>query len=157
MRGQRGITLIELLVTLGVIAVLAAISTLASQPLMNSYRVRAAARQVVSDFQFARLSAVKEGRNWTVCFAPGEPAVTSYIVTNDPGACATANAPFYVRTTDLTAFSGVTASENFAGTSVTFGARGTASPLPGNVTLRSLDGARTIAVTLGASGNPRIQ
>ncbi len=155
MRGERGFTLIELLVAVAIIATVGAMSVLGSQPLLNSYRLRSAARQVISDLQFARLSAVKEGRDWTVCFTPGEPAVTSYLITNDPGACGSATPPFYVRNTDLSAFPGVTASETFGGTSVTFRPRGTAST--GTLIMKSPDGTKTLTVALGATGNPRIQ
>lgn len=150
MRTERGATLMELLVTVGIVAVLGAVSVLGSQQLLTGYRLRSAARQIMGDLQFARLSAIKEGRTYTVCFSPGETAVASYLITNTAGCGAPA-----VRTTALSGFPGVTAAENFSGTSVTFAAQGTAST--GNMTLTSSDGAKTITVVLGAAGNPRIQ
>jgi Tfp pilus assembly protein FimT len=154
MRTERGATLMELLIAAGIVAVLGVVSVLGAQQLSNSYRVRAAARQVMSDFQFARVSAVKEGRTWAVCFTPGDTAVTSYRIINDPAGCASASPP--VRTTNLSGFPGVAVAENFTGTSVAFGSQGTATPT-GTMTMTSPDGARTLTVSLGAAGNPRIQ
>lgn len=152
MRTERGATLMELLVTLGIIAVLGGMSVLGSQQLSTSYRVRSAARDIMGDLQFARLSAIKEGRTYTVCFTPGDNVVTSYLITNDPAACASVNPP--IRTTTI---SGVTAVENFAGTSVAFAAQGTVSGGGGTMAVTSLNGARTVTVALGPAGNPRVQ
>lgn len=143
----------ELLVVVGIIGIVGAVSVLGSQQLLNSYRVRSAARQVMGDLQFARLSAIKEGRTYTVCFTPGDTAVTSYRITS--AGCASATPP--VRTTAMSGFPGVTAVENFSGTSVTFAPQGTTSGAGGDVTVQSSDGTKTVRVTLGTAGTTRIQ
>lgn len=148
MRAERGATLMELLVTVGIIAIVGAVSVLGSQQLLNSYRVRSAARQVMGDLQFARLSAIKEGRIYRVCFIPGDTVVTAYQITN--GACGTTP----IRTTNVNNL-GVTATENFTGTKVDFSPQGTASV--GQVTVQSADGTKVVNVAMGAAGNPRIQ
>jgi Tfp pilus assembly protein FimT len=137
----------ELLVTIGLIAVMSAIAYPSIRDLGRGYQIRGAARQIYSDMQMARLGAIKEGKNWSLVFSPGDNAFTSYIVRNGAG-----NTVKTVGITDL--YTGMTYEENFAsGTQVTFAANGTASS--GNV--RVLRDSRALRVTVNNnSGNIRI-
>jgi Tfp pilus assembly protein FimT len=138
----------ELLVTIGLIAVMSAIAYPSIRDLGRGYQIRGAARQIYSDMQMARLGAIKEGKNWSLVFSPGDNSFTSYIVRNGAG-----NTVKTVGITDL--YTGMTYEENFAsGTQVTFAANGSAGPA-GNV--RVIRGGRSLRLTVNNnSGNIRI-
>jgi prepilin-type N-terminal cleavage/methylation domain-containing protein len=61
-KGPQGLTLMELILCMAVMAILlAAASPLMSQ-VSSGYKIRGAARELATDIQFARLLAVKEKR-----------------------------------------------------------------------------------------------
>jgi type IV fimbrial biogenesis protein FimT len=66
----KGFTLMELIITLAVLAVLLAIATPSLERLSSAYKLRGATREVATDLQFARLLAVKENKNIQVAFNP---------------------------------------------------------------------------------------
>lgn len=66
--GNRGFTLMELLVTVAILSVIATIGIISTQGMRQGFAARAAARQVYSDMQMARLKAIKEGQVATVSF-----------------------------------------------------------------------------------------
>ena len=161
---MKGFSLIELLITIAIAGSLTAIAILYAPGMMDSYKVRGAARQLYSDMQMARLSAIKGGRKWAVCFSAGNTVFTSYSIRNTPGAdnnlCTgddptTGAAPFYRKDVDLSSgdYSTLTFNENFTGTNVEFNPNGTASS--GNVTITK--GTRTIIITVNQNtGNIRM-
>jgi type IV fimbrial biogenesis protein FimT len=69
-RAQRGVTLIELMITLAVLAILAAAATPGMQALINSNRLRAAANETIATFQLARIEAVRVNRRMVACMSP---------------------------------------------------------------------------------------
>lgn len=68
MKGKNGFTLIEVLITVGILGTLLAIAVLSSQDMMDGYRASGAARQIFSDMQMTRLRAIREGKNFSVSF-----------------------------------------------------------------------------------------
>lgn len=66
-RSQRGFTLFELMLTLGVAAVLMGLAAPSIGGFVRSSRAAAAARDLVTDFALARDEAVMRGRRVTVC------------------------------------------------------------------------------------------
>lgn len=68
---DRGFSLLELLVALVIISIAAAIAAPNFSRLMEAYVLRTAARQLVTDFQSARMRAVAEGVNHRVSFVSG--------------------------------------------------------------------------------------
>lgn len=143
---QNGFTLIELLVTIGLISVLAGIAFFSSQGMMDGYQVKGAARLVYSDMQMARLKAIREGKEWSVCVDP-DGTFTSYVVRNSGGAT--------VKTIDIASmYSGMTFSENLGTACFEFKENGTATS--GTVTVTK--GARNVEVTVSSgTGNIRIE
>jgi type IV fimbrial biogenesis protein FimT len=62
-----GFTLFELVVTMGIAAVLAAIAIPSFQYVTNSNRIAAEGNALLGDLQFARAEAIKEGQTVTAC------------------------------------------------------------------------------------------
>ncbi|QOD90414.1 GspH/FimT family pseudopilin [Lysobacter sp. CW239] len=63
----RGFTLVELMVTVAVAAILMAIATPSFTSIINSNRLTSAANEMVATLQFARMEAVRQNRTVRVC------------------------------------------------------------------------------------------
>ncbi|GAB3192653.1 pilus assembly FimT family protein [Hydrogenophaga aquatica] len=59
----RGVTLIELMVTIAVVAIIAAIAAPPLMAMRDQHRIRSAAEAVYAHLQFARTESVKQDRN----------------------------------------------------------------------------------------------
>lgn len=66
-RDRGGFTLVELMITVAVMAILAAIATPAMQGLINANRLAGAASELESTLQIARSEAVRRNARVTVC------------------------------------------------------------------------------------------
>jgi type IV fimbrial biogenesis protein FimT len=67
-RGKKGITLIELVVVMAIIAIMAAFMAPSIGEWVQNYRIKQAARSLASDFQFAKMQAISQHCYWTVAF-----------------------------------------------------------------------------------------
>jgi len=67
-KNEGGFTIIELMIVVAIVATLSGIAFLASKDMYANYQLRGLARQVYSDMQLARVSAIKKGEEWRVDF-----------------------------------------------------------------------------------------
>jgi len=79
---ELGFTMIELLVAIVVLAILAAIAIPGFSRLLPNYRLRAAARDVYSNMQLAKMRAVRNNATWAIVFDTG---ANRYLVCSDDG------------------------------------------------------------------------
>lgn len=167
---EKGVTLMELIIVIAIVATLSAIVMVSTNGLRQTYAVKAAAREVFGDMQRTRMAAIREGREYAICFSPGDTAFTSYAVvwTGLDGVACNADdqdpdsfdPPSRDHddwiAKDLSAkYGGITFAENFvSGTSVSFSPTGTSTN--GNVTVSGGTMTKRIIVNQ-YTGNVRIE
>jgi type II secretion system protein H len=159
----KGFSLVELLVTMVVVGIVSSLAFPSFAGLTNDYRVKKAARQLMTDLQYARMKAVAEGVQYKVAFTTG---TTSYTInkgnsssgsttwTQDGTArqLADASNPYYTR--------GVSLSQSTA-VDVIFSTTGNAAPSSGTafptITFTASSGtSRSKQVTVLLTGRVRI-
>lgn len=88
-RGSRGYTMVELIVVMTIVGIVIGIAVPSYKYVTNSNRVSAEVNQLLSDLQYARSEAVKEGSPVTVCPASNptatNPCPTSGVTTWNTG------------------------------------------------------------------------
>ena len=85
MKMCRGFTLLELMVTIAVLAILTTIAVPNFRDLIQNNRVTTQANELVSALTFARTEAVKRGRNVEVAVAAANPGWTVTVTTDVGG------------------------------------------------------------------------
>jgi type IV fimbrial biogenesis protein FimT len=99
---QRGFTLIELMVTIAVLAVLLGVGVPSFRSMIESNRLAAASNDLVTGLQFARSEAIKRGILVVLCARNAQdrcsiaPLWTSGWVARNEAAAASADPPFRV-------------------------------------------------------------
>jgi prepilin-type N-terminal cleavage/methylation domain-containing protein len=86
---QMGFSLIELIVVVGIIAVMAAVGLPAIGRYFRNYQIRNAAREVATEMQTARTKAIMKNVNWGVLFVTLSPTTYRYVIEDDPASPAT--------------------------------------------------------------------
>jgi type IV fimbrial biogenesis protein FimT len=76
MKRQSGITLVELMVTIAIMAILLVIGLPSYQYITESYRMSAEANNLLGDLQYARGEAIREGQGVTVCSSTNSTTAT---------------------------------------------------------------------------------
>jgi type IV fimbrial biogenesis protein FimT len=156
---MRGVTIVELIVTLAVIAIVTALGVPSMKSALDDYRSRTTMSALVSDLNLARVEAIKRNRRMIVCPRAGVGAnpcssaqwetgwVVCYI--NATGGCdvGTTDDPNPIRVTNP--IDGQLALTGTLG-SVTFTPLGTATS---QVVLTLTSGKATRTATVAATGN----
>ncbi|MFQ5842716.1 MAG: GspH/FimT family pseudopilin [Thermodesulfobacteriota bacterium] len=68
MQKEKGLTIIELVVVMGILGIMVLIAIPNIGRWLPRYRLRSAARDVASNMQLARLGAIKDNREWALLF-----------------------------------------------------------------------------------------
>ena len=146
-QGDRGFTLIELIIVIAVVGVTSALAAPGIADWMDTYRLKKASRQLATDLQFSRMRAISEKREYSVSFDADNKRYTLFKGNNAAGSTAwtqvsvvrqladTTN-PYYAK--DI----GLTAANN-----ITFSTTGTASTAS-TYTLSTTDNKRCVLVLL---------
>ena len=146
---QRGTTVAELVAGAGVLVTLLGTTVVTASQMRPIYLIRGAARQVASDLQKARMSAVTENNRYVVNIASDH----TDTILDDNNNDGTAETGETVKTTNIQLdWSGVTMS---AGGSITFLPNGTALA-PVTITLQRAS-ATTKTITISQAGSIRVQ
>jgi type IV fimbrial biogenesis protein FimT len=140
---RRGFSLGEILVTVGIFSILAAIAVpqfIAFQP---KIRLNGATRQIFSELMWARSKAVMENKAHLVTF----PTSSTMVIFDDANSNGTLDSGEAIKTVNLqTEYAGITLAST--ATTITFTSRGTISVAP-NITLTcSIAGTKTIALKI---------
>ena len=137
-RDDQGFTLSEMMATLAVFAIVAAIAVPSYLSMQPGLRLNGAAREVLGKLMWARSKAVEQNSAYAVTF----PTDHTLLITSDA----------WSQTIDLqTDYSGITLSKS--GSDPTFNGRGTASGST-TITLTNSSGSKVVDVT--ATGNVKI-
>ncbi len=147
---DRGLSLLELLVVLVILAICVAVALPNVSGWIEKYRVSKAARQLVTDLQHARMRAVSHGLQHRVSFnipkktyaieeGNASNGSNAWVTIGSTRALADPRNPHYAR--------GVSLSTNFTHNAVIFSTRGTASPA-GTITLTTPRYKRQVSVIL---------
>jgi len=86
---QSGFSIVELIVVVGIIAVMAAVGLPAIGRYFRNYQIRNAAREVAAEIQTARTKAIMKNVNWGVLFVTLSPTTYRVVIEDDPAAPAT--------------------------------------------------------------------
>jgi prepilin-type N-terminal cleavage/methylation domain-containing protein len=133
---RRGFTLAEILVAVGVFAILVAIAVPQFLALQPTSRLNGAARQVYSELMWARSKAVSENSSYVVTFPTAQTMQIAGSTT---------------KTVNIqTLYSGVTVSSSAS--TITFTARGTTDVAP-TITLTNSGGTRTVTLRITGSAS----
>ncbi len=144
MDSQKGVTLLETLMVIIILIVVAAIAVPGFRKMATNGNLKAAAKDIMSDFASARERAISENVNYSIVFDQGNNRYTVTGLTNP-------KSPAHVA-------SDISISAVSFGTSpLVFQARGTTSP-PGDKTISLANGrGSTATITLGTAGRIYVQ
>ena len=159
--GSKGVTLVELLVVIAILGILGAVALPAITGTLPQYRLRAEARELVSNFKKARLEAVKRNRNVLIEFYPTDNMYRIFVDMNDDLSAYEDGVDqelfnWTMRPqTELVGTTFVTDSVNHL---TGYNSRGLpVSTENGTVTLQTEDGTRGYVLTLGRVGIPNLE
>ncbi len=142
---QLGFTLPEIMVTVAILGVLAAIAAPSFTGMLERRRLVGATETIMSDLRWARSEAIKRNADVTITFIPGAAGAWSYTI--DPG-------DKTVDSATVAEYNGIALAENFSGDDAVFDhVRGTASN--GTITLTSANG-NALNVVVSTLGRVRI-
>ena len=144
MRKDSGFTLIELMVVIGIMAILSAIAIPSYIKWLPKHRVGSAARAVMSAMEFARSNAIKTNSDVTVVFDWGNDSLT--VVNSGGNILRTRRLPGDVDLDDID-----------LGTPVTFNGHGFSDESGQVVVVNTKDDTLSRIINLTLGGNASIQ
>jgi len=144
---QKGVTLLELIVVMVIIAIGAVLVAPNIGAWIPHYRLRGATRDIVSTMRTAQMKAVSQNMRYQVSFTPGTGENGSYILQRDSGGFIN-DGPTQVLPT------GITMATNFQNNNAIFNPDSTSSS--GSVTLSNPRAQRSISLT-ATTGRIRIE
>ncbi|MCJ7663959.1 MAG: GspH/FimT family pseudopilin [Desulfobacterales bacterium] len=104
-RGENGVTLIELAVVMAIIAIMALFMAPAIGEWLGNFRIRQAARDIVSNLQFAKMRAISRRMEYRVCF---DLATEEYLLEKNDGIWTQEGGVFHVpRDVDIASATGL--------------------------------------------------
>jgi len=147
LHNNRGVTMMDLIVTVGIFLILAAIASLNTVDALASYRLNAAARQLYVELQRVRMKAISENRRFRVVFS--SEADTYQLQPQNPGSST------YDNTWEPSKFlpQGIDVDGSTTAT-ITFTSRGTADSGGGSARLCNNSGG-FVNVCVGGTGRVR--
>lgn len=170
-RAQSGFTLVELIVTLGLAAVLLGLGVPAFTDFIRNNRMIAVTNELVTALQFARSEAVKRNNNVTMCISTDGALCTGgasweagWIVFDDPNANASVDGSAIVRGhAEIGGGNTVRVTGGNVASFVSFNGNGFPRDVAGNIQTatfsicdsRGAAGGNARTVQLGASGRVR--
>lgn len=162
--GHGGFSLVEVVITIVVVGILAAIATPAVISTLPRYRLRAEFNELVINFKRAKIEAVKRNREVILLFvdAPAGQAGGSYRmfvnVDRDLAVPHTFNPPIDIQLVNQQVRTSVRLTSNFVNEQAGYTPRGLPIQAANqNVTLTTTDGSRTRVITVTQAGNVRQQ
>ena len=154
MRNESGLTLFELMVVVGIMAILASVAVPGYLGWLPKYRMRSAADDVLSTLQHAKLRAVRENDVVRVTFDFANDRYLSFV---DNGAGA--NADNGTQEADEATIkngrmpAGIDLQDDTLGPMVRFDRRGFPTAASGNIDVSNGTISKTINLTLGGSAS----
>ena len=158
MEKNSGFTLMELMITIAIVAIVTAITIPNLISWLPNYRLGTASRGILSVLQQVRLKAVKENADVAIQFAPGNNNYTAFL---DNGAGGGTAGDGVQNGTERTLKNevmpaGINYNTNFANHRIIFSGRGMPTPsLGGTVTIQNSN-STIRRITVSQTGNSRI-
>ena len=147
MMNRKGVTLIELIVVVAIIAIGAVLTTPNISGWLPSYRLRNASRDVASIMRVAQLKAVSNNTQYQVVFNPGN---STYVLQyRDTGG------NWVDEGSTFTLPTGVNFVTTLVGDTATFSSNSTATG--GNIVLTNTKGTQKTVNLLGLTGRIRVE
>jgi prepilin-type N-terminal cleavage/methylation domain-containing protein len=140
---KKGVTLIELIVVLVIIAIGAILTIPNMGPWIQSYRLRGATRDITSNLRVAQMKAVSNNLNYQVSFDVG---ARTYILRRNSGGL------WVDEGTAQTLPTGISIGTNF-GNTLTFNPNSSTTPgITSDITLQNTKGTQRIIRVLSSTG-----
>lgn len=144
MDSQKGFTLLEGVMVFAIIAIVAAIAVPGFRKMAINGNLKAAAKDIMSDFSYMRERAISENQNYSIVFDQGN---NRYTV---PGLATPKSPAHFASDISITGVS-------FGTNPLVFQTRGTTSP-PGDKTISLTNGrGSTATITIGTAGRIYVQ